>query len=138
METSPLARRMAGRFAAGDTLSSASAVSRRLNREGILVTLDHLGENTTSLEEAEAFRDMYLQVLTEIKEAGIQGNISLKLTQLGLDVSESACRENVELLVRRAAGWATSSAWTWNRAATPTARWRWCANCTRGTVRWAQ
>ncbi len=103
METSPLARRMAARFVAGDTLAGASAVSRRLNREGILVTLDHLGENTTSLDEAAAFRDTYLRVLTEIQESGIQGNISLKLTQLGLDVSGSACRENVEQLVRRAA-----------------------------------
>jgi len=104
METSRLARRMAARFVAGDTLPEALAVSRRINSETILVTLDHLGENTSSLEEAAAYRDAYLLTLTEMVHAGIQGNVSLKLTQFGLDLSERACRANVEELVGRAAG----------------------------------
>ena len=104
METSSLARRLSTRFVAGETLDQALAVCRRLNREGITVTLDHLGESVTSLAEAAEARDVYLRTLAAIQENGIQGNVSLKLTQFGLDLSDGECRANVEQLVRRAAG----------------------------------
>ena len=65
--------------------SKPSAVARRVNSEGITITLDHLGESVTSLEEAAAARDVYLEALSAIQEAGIEGNVSLKLTQFGLD-----------------------------------------------------
>lgn len=94
---------MAARFVAGNTLAEAIAVCRRINSEGILVTLDQLGENITSLREAIASRDGYLLTLTELGNANIAGNVSLKLTQFGLDLSERACRANVEQVVRRAA-----------------------------------
>jgi proline dehydrogenase len=103
METSRAARRLSARFVAGDTLADAVAVSRRINGEGIMVTLDHLGENVTSLEEAAAFRDVYIKTLEALVRGGIDGNVSLKLTQFGMDMSGSACRDNVEMLVRRAA-----------------------------------
>ena len=103
METSRLARRLSRRFVAGETLEEALAVGRRINSEGITLTLDHLGENVTSLAEAEASRDAYLRALDEIQRAGIQGNVSLKLTQFGMDLSEDACRANVEQVVRKAA-----------------------------------
>jgi proline dehydrogenase len=100
METSSAARRLATRFVAGETLDQALAVSRRLNSEGITVTLDHLGESVTSLEEAAAARDVYLRTLSTIHDSGIQGNVSLKLTQFGLDFSYDQCRENVGQLVK--------------------------------------
>ncbi len=103
METSPAARRLAARFVAGATLDEAFAVSRRLNAEGITVTLDHLGESVTSLAEAAAARDVYLRTLPAIAETGIQGNVSLKLTQLGLDFSYGQCLANVEQLAACAA-----------------------------------
>ena len=103
METSGAAQRLATRFVAGDSLADALAVSRRLNAEGIAVTLDHLGESVASLDEAAQARDVYLRVLPAIREAGIQGNVSLKLTQFGLDFSLDQCRENVERLVDCAA-----------------------------------
>jgi proline dehydrogenase len=103
METSKLARQMASRFVAGDTLEAALAVGRRVNAEGILLTFDHLGENVTSLAEAAASRDVYRKALEEIAAAGIQAQVSIKLTQFGMDLSEAACRCNVEELVRRAA-----------------------------------
>jgi proline dehydrogenase len=78
-------------------------VARRINSEDILVTLDHLGENVTSLEEAAASRDVYVGALDQIATRGIQGNVSIKLTQFGMDQSEAACRENVERLVAHAA-----------------------------------
>ena len=103
METSRLARGFSSRFVAGETLAAAMAVSRRVNSEGISVTLDHLGENVTSLEEAASSRDVYLESLSQLSQNGIQGNVSLKLSQFGIDLSEDACRANVEQLVRRAA-----------------------------------
>ena len=102
METSKIARRLSSRFIAGETLDDALTVSRRINSEGIAITLDHLGESVTSLEEAAAARDVYLRTLNALIAAGIQGNVSLKLTQFGIDHSTQQCRENVELLVRRA------------------------------------
>ncbi len=103
METSSLAQHLSTRFVAGSTLEDALAVSRRLNAERITVTLDHLGESVTSLEEAAAARDVYLRVLPAIRDARIQGNVSLKLTQFGLDFSYDQCKANVERLVSCAA-----------------------------------
>jgi proline dehydrogenase len=79
------------------------AVSRRINSDGLTVTVDHLGESVTSLEEAAAARDVYRRTLDAIHDSGIQGNVSLKLTQFGMDFSYDHCRANVEQLVRRAA-----------------------------------
>ncbi len=102
METYALARRLAARFVAGDTLADALEAGRRINREGISLTLDHLGENVTSLAEAEASAGVYLRALDELAANGIDGNVSLKLTQFGIDISEPACRANVERVAARA------------------------------------
>ncbi|HVP46025.1 MAG TPA: proline dehydrogenase family protein [Bryobacteraceae bacterium] len=102
METSVLARRLAARFVAGDTLEDGLEAGRRINREGIAVTFDRLGESVTSLAEAEASRDEYVRVLEEISDHQLKANVSIKLTQFGMDISGQACRANVEQLVRRA------------------------------------
>ena len=104
METSTLARRFSARFIAGSNLDQAMAVCRELNSEGIGVTLDVLGESISSVEEAGAARDAYLRTLSAIHEKGIQGNVSLKLTQFGLDLSGEVCCANVSQLVEKAAG----------------------------------
>ncbi|MGP8247989.1 MAG: proline dehydrogenase family protein [Bryobacteraceae bacterium] len=103
METSSLARRLAKRFVAGETLEQAIAVSRRLNQEKISVTLDHLGESVTSLEEAARARDVYRATLATLHESGVEGNVSLKLTQFGIDLSAEECRRNVDQLAAAAA-----------------------------------
>jgi proline dehydrogenase len=103
MEASALAQRLARRFVAGATLDDALATGRRLNAEGIAVTLDHLGESVTSLAEASAARDVYLRTLSTIVDTGIRGNVSLKLTQLGLEFSYDECRANMERLAACAA-----------------------------------
>jgi len=103
METSPVARKLSRRFVAGETLEEALAVCERLNGEGISVTLDVLGESVTTLAEAAQARDAYLRTLAAIHESGIHGNVSLKLTQFGLDLSPAECEANVDRLVRRAA-----------------------------------
>ena len=102
-ETSGLARRVSSRFVAGETLEDALRVGRQINSEGIGITVDHLGESVTSLEEAAQARDVYLRAFSALHENGIQGNVSLKLTQFGLDLSPEECRANVALLAERAA-----------------------------------
>jgi proline dehydrogenase len=103
METSRVAQRLSRRFVAGETLADALAVGRHVNSERISITLDHLGENVTSPVEAEASRDVYTRTLEQLHAAGIQGNVSLKLTQFGMDLSEDTCRANVAHVVRKAA-----------------------------------
>ncbi len=103
METSRTAQRFSGRFVAGRTLDEALAACEKVNRDGLTVTLDYLGENVHSLEEAEGSRAMYLQCLEGLNNRGIKGNVSLKLTQFGIDLSEDACRQNVRALVTKAA-----------------------------------
>jgi proline dehydrogenase len=102
METSPAAERLTSRFIAGNTLEQELAVCQNLNRDGYLATLDHLGESVTSLAEAERSCQAYLAALDEIAARNIKATVSVKLTQLGLDFSEDACRANVERLVIRA------------------------------------
>jgi proline dehydrogenase len=103
VETSGVARGLSARFVAGETLDDALRVGRKINSEGITLTVDHLGESVTSLEEAAGARDVYVQTLQAIHQNAIRGNVSLKLTQFGLGLSEAECRANVAMLVADAA-----------------------------------
>ena len=103
VETSPSARRLSSRFVAGSQLDDALAVCRGIHADGITATLDYLGENVKSLDEAAACRDMYLRMLRAMQAAGVEPNVSIKLSQFGIDLSESACSENVAALVKAAA-----------------------------------
>jgi proline dehydrogenase len=87
---------------AGQTLNDGIGVIRKLNAEKIFATLDFLGENVASLEDAAASRDAYLAALKEIEDAKIPATVSLKLTQFGLDISAQACEANVMALAQRA------------------------------------
>lgn len=102
-EHSPLARRLSARFIAGRTLEDALNVCRRIRAQGIAATLDYLGENVTTPEEAVACRDMCIRALRELHAAGLEPNVSLKLTQFGLDLDAAACEANVDALVKLAA-----------------------------------
>jgi proline dehydrogenase len=102
METSPAADRLTSRFVAGSTLEREVAVCQKLNADGYLATLDHLGESVTSLAEAQKSRDAYLAALDKIAQLKLEATVSIKLTQLALDFSEQDCRTNVECLVTRA------------------------------------
>jgi proline dehydrogenase len=103
METSRLARRLSSRFVAGETLEEALEVIHRVNSEKIFVTLDHLGENVTSETEAAHSRDVYIRALEEMSAMHLNSNVSIKLTQFGINLSEQVCRANVERLVAHAA-----------------------------------
>ncbi len=102
METSSLAGRLTKRFVAGRTLAKELEVCERLNRDGILVTVDHLGEKVTSEREAAASADVYLEALRSIAAAGLKASISIKLSQFGLELSEAICEQNVDRLAREA------------------------------------
>jgi proline dehydrogenase len=86
-----LAKRFAHRFVAGETLDEALAAVRALNGRRISASLDLLGESVTNEREARATRDAYLQILDRIHAEGLNANVSLKLTALGLDISEELC-----------------------------------------------
>ncbi len=102
-EHSRLARRVSSRFIAGSTLDDALTVCRQIRNEGITATLDYLGENVKSLDEAAACREVCIRALHALHAAGLEPNVSLKLTQFGVDFSPEACEQNVALLVEAAA-----------------------------------
>ena len=102
LETAESSRKLTRRFVAGETLEDELAVCTQLQSDGIFSSLDHLGENVTSLDEAAVSRDAYVEALDQIAARGLTSTISVKLTQMGLDFSEDACLENVRALVRRA------------------------------------
>jgi proline dehydrogenase len=97
------ARRAAARFIAGDTLEEAIEVVQSLNSKGLFTTLDHLGENVTKPEEAIRATDEYIEVLKHIDDTGVNSNISLKLTQLGLGLDFDLCFGNMHCIAARAA-----------------------------------
>lgn len=98
METSSVSKKFTRRFIAGETLDQALTACADLAREGIWSTLDHLGENVTSVAEAAASRDSYLDALAGIASQKLPATVSMKLTQLGLDLSEDVCLDNVRQL----------------------------------------
>ena len=89
---------------AGETLDDALDVARALDRRRIASMLDHLGENVSSAEQASAAADQYVLALKRVQEEdALDCNISVKLTQLGLDVSVETCAENIERVLQVAA-----------------------------------
>ena len=102
METSAHARKLTARFVPGETLDDAIGVCRRLHAERFLATLDHLGENVTTWQEADTSRDFCETALNSIAASTLPATISIKLTQLGLDLGDDLCRRNVDVLVRKA------------------------------------
>jgi proline dehydrogenase len=92
----------ARRFIAGETVEEAIAAARALEARGLLQTLDYLGESVTSLAEADAATRDYLRVVEAVTKAGIIRNLSLKLTQLGLDVDRATAVDNLRKILERA------------------------------------
>lgn len=95
-------RRVALRFVAGESLDDAVAAAHRLSEAGVPVSLDHLGEHVTDLPSAEAARDDYLACLDRIAAEGLDANISVKLTQLGMGLDDDLCVRSLDALARRA------------------------------------
>lgn len=95
--------RVASRFVAGEDRNAAIAVTRALNQQGILVTLDYLGESCTHEGEALQAREEILRLLGDIEKHGLKANVSIKPTQLGLKIDPALARSNICALAKRAA-----------------------------------
>jgi proline dehydrogenase len=97
-----LARRFAARFVAGETSETATAAALQLKSLGITTSLDLLGESVTKEAEAVAARDEYLRMLDGLATSGAEVNVSVKLTQMGLDIDEALCADNMRRILGRA------------------------------------
>jgi proline dehydrogenase len=102
-EQSRIGQKMSGRFIAGMHVSDALRVAETLNSEGIPVSLDSLGENVSTEEEARRAADIYHQLLDEIQQRGLKANVSAKLTQMGMNISPAIARQITSELVDHAA-----------------------------------
>jgi len=97
-----MARGFAGRFVAGETLDTALGAVRRLNAKGITASLDLLGESVRNEAEARESARQYLDILNRIHDSRLNANVSVKLTAMGLDVSEDLCVANMQDILERA------------------------------------
>jgi proline dehydrogenase len=95
----PVARWLASRFVAGDKLEDAITVIQSLNSKGINASLDLLGENTTTQDEARQATQEIIEAFGEIDRTGVRANVSVKLTQLGLALDKDLCAENLEQIL---------------------------------------
>src|SRR6202051_2692199 len=102
-ERSSLGRRVSGRFVAGTEIADAVRATQAINRAGMSVSIDNLGENVTNPDEARHSAELYGQILDAITANQLNANISLKLTHMGLDVDEQLARDLVSGLVAKAA-----------------------------------
>lgn len=100
----PFVRRTVSRVMPGKELCDALAAAARLRDKGIATVLTHLRENISDPAEADRVTCHYLQVLDRIRELGLPSEVSIKLTQLGLDLSPELCYRNVERIVRHTEG----------------------------------
>src|SRR5512132_3236721 len=97
----PIARRVADRFIAGNTLDEAEHAIRTLNAGGMSVALDYLGENTESEAQARETAGAYLAALDRIQDTGMDANISVKLTAMGLDLRRELAFEEASRVAAR-------------------------------------
>jgi proline dehydrogenase len=94
--------RAASRFVAGEKLEDAIRSIQMLNARGINATLDHLGEHTTTPDESRLAVGAILNAIDAIQESGVRANISIKLTQIGLQLGEELCAENLRTILEYA------------------------------------
>ncbi len=85
----------ASRFVAGETAGDAIRVIRELNEKCINATLDHLGEHTSTVDEADKATEDILHLIDQLDKAGVRANVSIKLTQIGMGLDEEICRQNL-------------------------------------------
>jgi proline dehydrogenase len=97
-----LARQFASRFVAGETLDRALEATRELNAKDVTVTLDLLGESVSTAEESARARDAAIEILNRIHAAGARANLSIKLTQMGLDIDPGLAAANARGILDRA------------------------------------
>jgi proline dehydrogenase len=102
-EKSAIGQKVSGRFVAGTEIADAVRATQTVNRAGMSVSIDNLGENVTNPEEARQSAQLYHEILDAIAANQLNANISLKLTHMGLDVDETLARNQVSALVAKCA-----------------------------------
>lgn len=90
------------RYIAGETIEDGLNVCRELNRQGIEVTVDLLGEFISTIEQAEENKNQYFEIIDRFTAEGISGNFSLKPTMFGLLIDKNICFQNIEAIIRKA------------------------------------
>jgi len=95
-------RNLVNRFIAGNDIEEALPKAKELNARGFLVSLDYLGEDTRLPEEAQQSARQYIHLLERIAQSGTNANISIKLTQLGLDLDQERCSEHLRTVLQAA------------------------------------
>lgn len=100
----PPVRRTTRRFVAGETIAQAVEAAKRLNAKNLLASLDILGENVYTEADAQNATGDYFRLIDAIRTSGVKAECSLKLTQLGLDISEEVCVNNLRQILTRAKG----------------------------------
>ena len=102
-----MAKSFASRFVAGETLETALAAVKQLNAKGITATLDLLGESVRNEAEARESARLYLEMMNEIRKRRLDANVSVKLTAMGLDISEDLCVANMQTILDKARDYET-------------------------------
>ncbi len=102
VKSNGMARKAASRFVAGETVDSAVEAARLLNEKEITASLDLLGESVNSTEQTFASRDEVIHILDEIARTGVDANVSVKLTQMGLDIDVELCLQNMRMMLSHA------------------------------------
>jgi proline dehydrogenase len=97
-----MARKFASRFVAGESIEGGVQAAKELAKRDITPSLDLLGESVTVEAEAAAARDQYLEMLDRMAASGVQVNVSVKLTQMGLDIDEELCHANMVRILDKA------------------------------------
>lgn len=100
----PVVGKVASRYVAGETLEDALAEVRKLNAQGAVATMDVLGEEVSERTKAEAAVEEYIRLFNAIESSGVDSNVSIKPTLLGLKIDEGFCRDNIERIAAAASG----------------------------------
>ncbi len=102
IESFPPSKKLVDRFISGENLENALDAVKRLNYENIMATIDHLGENVENENDAVNAASIYIDILERIKKENINSNVSIKLTQMGLNIDDDFCYENVKRIFKKA------------------------------------
>ena len=102
-EKTRMGQKLSRRFVAGTTIEDALAATKAMNERGLSVSVDNLGENVTNADEARHSAQLYHQLLDQMQTQGLNANVSLKLTHMGLDVDEAMAYEIASGVVQHAA-----------------------------------
>lgn len=94
--------KIASRFVAGTTLAESTLVVKKVNAAGFVATLDHLGEQTESLSDAQTATEEIIDLIVAIKDNGVRSNVSIKLSQIGLVLDFEECKQNLKKIIEKA------------------------------------